>query len=70
MGSCASLYFWLPSGAPQLGGFQEKTAGLDNVELRWTGFSDSMVPFVTGIMERVKNMRDEDAQGKLESLFN
>jgi len=46
MGDCASLSFNL-------------SVTLDSLNIKWSGYNDSMVPFVTGLIERISKMNND-----------
>lgn len=56
MGDCAQLKFSI-------------TLALDNVNITWNGYNDSMPAFVNGLMERIGKMSSE-SDTILEDLFN
>lgn len=55
MGDCAQLKFSI-------------TLALDNVNITWNGYNDSMPAFVNGLMERIGKMSSE-SDTILEDLF-
>ena len=55
MGSCASLSFSI-------------AVTMDNIDLGWSGYNDSMPEFVSGLFERMQQMSSEEAA--IEHNFN
>jgi len=49
MGECAELEFSL-------------AVGQDCVNIQWTGYNDSMPAFVSGLMDRMHEMKDADVE--------
>lgn len=53
MGDCAGLQFKL-------------TSMVDSLNIKWSGYNDSMVAFVSGLIERISKMKD----APIEDMFN
>ena len=54
MGDCAGLQFKL-------------TSTHDSLNIKWSGYNDSMVAFVSGLIQRITKMKDD---ANLEAIFN
>ena len=46
--------------------------GLDHIEIQWSGYNDSMLAFVSGLMTRMKSMKEKAVEGDsdIELIFN